>query len=351
MKLHEIAKILGCELAGDGELDITGVAGLEEAGPSELTFLSNPRYARRAETTRAGAIIVGRDAGPQRIPALLSENSYLDFARALELFYSPPRPAAGIHSTAVIAASATLGEGASVGPYAVVGERVQIGRNAVLHPHVTIYEGARIGDDFCAHSNAVVREFCQIGDRVILQNGVVVGADGYGFARRADGTHHKIPQAGIVVVEDDVEIQANTCIDRAAVGETHIGRGSKIDNLVQIGHACRVGADAIICSQAGVAGSTVLGNNVVLAGQVGIINHLHIGDGVLVTAQSGVGHDVPAGSKISGSPAFDNAQWLRAVSVFQRLPELHRAVRELKAGRQKTASGAETTASRSRPSS
>ena len=333
MKLQEIAKILGCELAGEGELEITGVAGLDEAGPSELTFLSNPKYAKKVESTRAGAILVGREAGRQRIPALVSENPYLDFARALELFYAPPRPVTGIHPTAVVAASAVIGQDASVGAYVVVGERVRIGRNAVLHPHVTIYEGAEIGDDFCAHSHAVVREFCRIGDRVILQNGVVVGADGYGFARRADGTHHKIPQAGIVVVEEDVEIQANTCIDRAAVGETRIGRGSKIDNLVQLGHACRVGENAILCAQVGVAGSTELGNNVVLAGQVGIINHLHIGDGVLVTAQSGVGHDVPAGQKISGSPAFDNAQWLRAVAVFQRLPELYKAVRELEKAR------------------
>jgi len=329
MNLQDIAKTLSCELAGDGRLEITGVAGLEEARPSELTFLSNPRYARQVETTRAGAIIVGREAGPQRIPALVSANPYLDFARALELFYAPPRPRPGIHPAAVVAATAVLGEGASVGPYAVIGERVKIGRNAVLHPHVTIYEGAEIGDDFCAHSHAVVREFCRIGDRVILQNGAIVGADGYGFARRADGTHHKIPQAGIVIVEDDVEIQAHTCIDRAAVGETRIGRGSKIDNLVQIGHACRVGENAIICSQAGIAGSTTLGSNVVLAGQVGIINHLNIGDGVLVTAQSGVGHDVPAGQKISGAPAFDNAAWLRAVAVFQKLPEIARTLRRL----------------------
>jgi UDP-3-O-[3-hydroxymyristoyl] glucosamine N-acyltransferase len=329
MKLREIAQTLGCELVGDGELEITGVAGLDEAGPSELTFLSNPKYARKVESTRAGAIIVGREAKPLRLHALVSENPYLDFARALELFYQPPRPAPGVHPTAVVAPSATLGGGASIGPYAVIGERARLGRNAVLHPHVTIYEGVEIGDDFTAHSHAVVREFCRIGHRVILQNGVVVGADGYGFARQADGSHHKIPQAGIVVIEDDVEIQAHTCIDRAAVGETRIGRGSKIDNLVQIGHACRVGEKAIICAQVGIAGSTTLGDNVVLAGQVGIINHLQIGDGVLVTAQSGVGHDVPAGQKVSGSPAFDNAQWLRAASVFQRLPELYRAVRAM----------------------
>jgi UDP-3-O-[3-hydroxymyristoyl] glucosamine N-acyltransferase len=335
MRLSEIAKTLNCELAGDGALEITGVAGLEEAGPTELTFLSNPRYLPRVKMTRAGAIIIGREVARPSLPALVSENPYLDFARALELFYQPPRPKPGIHPAAVIAESARLGEGASVGPYAVIGENVSIGARAVLHPHVVIYDGVEIGDDFCAHSHAVVREFCRIGHRVILQNGVVIGADGYGFARRAGGTHHKIPQAGVVIIEDEVEVQANTCIDRAAVGETRIGRGSKIDNLVQIGHACRVGENAIICAQTGIAGSTVLGNNVVLAGQVGIINHLHIGDGVQITAQSGVGSDVPAGQKISGSPAFDNRQWLRATAVFQRLPELQKTVRELEAERKK----------------
>ncbi|HZQ97169.1 MAG TPA: UDP-3-O-(3-hydroxymyristoyl)glucosamine N-acyltransferase [Candidatus Sulfotelmatobacter sp.] len=334
MKLHEIAKILGCELAGNGEIEITGVAGLEEAGPSELSFLANPRYLPKLKTTRAAAVILDRkehtDAGA--VPAaLLSVNPYLDFARALDLFYKPPRPVPGIHPTAVISPTASLGAGASIGPHVFIGDGVRIGSNAVLHAHVVIYEGVQIGDDFLAHSHAVVREFCRIGNRVILQNGAIIGSDGYGFARKPDGAHYKIAQAGIVVIEDDVEIQANSCIDRAAVGETRIGRGSKIDNLVQIGHACRIGENAIICSQAGIAGSTTLGNNVVLAGQVGIINHLHIGDGVLVTAQSGVGHDVPAGQKISGSPAFDNRRWLRSTAVFERLPELQRAVRQLEA--------------------
>jgi UDP-3-O-[3-hydroxymyristoyl] glucosamine N-acyltransferase len=339
MKLHEIAKILGCELAGDGEIEVSGVAGLEEAGPSELSFLSNPRYAPKLASSRAAAIIVGRDAGgspPEGVALLVSSNPYFDFARALELFYQPPRPAQGIHPTAVIAATAVVGDGASVGPYVVIGDQVRIGKNAVLHPHVTIYEGVEIGDDFLAHSHSTVREFCRVGNRVVLQNGATIGSDGYGFARRDDGSHYKIVQAGIVVVEDDVEVQAHTCIDRAAVGETRIGRGSKLDNLVQIGHACRIGENAIICSQAGIAGSTVLGNNVVLAGQVGIINHLRIGDGVLVTAQSGVGHDVEAGQKISGSPAFDNRRWLRSTAVFERLPDLQRSVRQLEAGNKKT---------------
>jgi UDP-3-O-[3-hydroxymyristoyl] glucosamine N-acyltransferase len=260
---------------------------------------------------------------------LISANPYLDFARALELFYRPPRPAAGIHATASIAPSARIGENASIGPYAVVGENATLGRNAVLHPHVVVYDGAVIGDDFYAHSHAVVREFCRIGNRVTLQNGAVVGGDGFGFAKRADGTHYKIVQSGITVIEDDVEIQTLTSVDRATVGETRVKRGAKIDSLVQVGHACVVGEDNIICAQTGLAGSSVLEKNVLLAGQVGISGHLTIHDNAVVYAQSGVGGDVAAGSVISGSPAFDAREWLRAITAFQKLPEILKTVRQL----------------------
>jgi UDP-3-O-[3-hydroxymyristoyl] glucosamine N-acyltransferase len=329
MKLREIAERLHCRLTGDGEIEIEGVAGLEEAGPQQLTFLSNPSYARQVKKTRAAAILLENEIPGLALPCLLSENAYLDFARVLEWFYQPPRPPAGVHPTAAIAPTAKIGANASIGAHAVVGEGVVIGSDAVLHPHVVIYPGVRIGDRFEAHSHAVVREHCEIGDRVILQNGVVVGSDGFGFARQSDGFHYKIVQSGRVVIEDDVEIQAHSCIDRAAVGETRIGRGTKIDNLVQVGHAVQVGEKNILCSQVGIAGSTRLGDNCILAGQVGLINHLTLGDNVIVTAQTGVGHDVPSGQKISGSPAFDNRQWLRATAVFARLPELAKAVREL----------------------
>ena len=204
-----------------------------------------------------------------------------------------------------------------------------IGRDAVLHSHVSIYEGVVIGNDFTAHSQVNVREFCEIGDRVILQNGAVIGSDGYGFAQRKDGTHYKIVQAGKVVIEDDVEIQAHSCIDRAAVGETRIRRGSKIDNLVQIGHAVDVGEDAILCAQVGIAGSTTIGKNCIFAGQVGLVNHLNIGDNVLITAQSGVPNDVESNQKISGYPAMDNRRWLRSAAVFNRLPDLEKKLRQL----------------------
>ncbi len=330
MKLREIADYLECELVGDGEIEITGVAAIEQAGPTELTFLANPKYAPKVRDTRAAAILASEPVRVRPIATLVSQNPYLDFARALELFYRPPRPEPGIHPLAWIAPSARIGENAYVGPFAVIGEDVVIGRNARIYPHVVIYQGARIGDDFCAHSHAVVREFCRIGDRVTLGNGVVVGGDGFGFAHRADGTHYKIVQSGITVIEDDVEIQSLCSIDRATVGETRVKRGAKIDSLVQVGHACVVGENAILCAQVGLAGSTVLERNVVMAGQAGAAGHLTIHEGAVVYAQAGVGGDVPAGVSVAGSPAFDAAVWRRAVTAFPRLPELLRTMRELR---------------------
>ncbi|HTM11934.1 MAG TPA: UDP-3-O-(3-hydroxymyristoyl)glucosamine N-acyltransferase [Bryobacteraceae bacterium] len=337
MKLRDLAVALGCEIfarggagAGDdGGLEITGVAGMEQAAKDQLTFLANPKYTHKVKQTRAGAILVTEPMDGISPAQLISANPYLDFARALELFYRAPRPPAGIHATASIAPSARIGENASIGPYAVVGANATLGRNAVLQPHVVIYDGAIIGDDFYAHSHAVVREFCRIGNRVTLQNGVVVGGDGFGFAKRSDGTHYKIVQSGITVIEDDVEIQTLTSVDRATVGETRVKRGAKIDSLVQVGHACVVGEDNIICAQTGLAGSSVLEKNVLLAGQVGISGHLTIHDNAVVYAQSGVGGDVAARSVISGSPAFDAREWLRAITAFQKLPEILKAVRQL----------------------
>jgi UDP-3-O-[3-hydroxymyristoyl] glucosamine N-acyltransferase len=328
MKLGELAAALGCETTGSGDMEISGVEGIDSAGPGQITFLSNPKYAPKLKATQAGAVIASQPVSG--IPTLISSNPYLDFARALELFYQPPRPKAGIHPLAAIAESARIGEGASVGAFVVVGDNVVIGRSAVLYPHVVIYEGARIGDRFIAHSHAVVREYCQIGHRVILQNGVVVGGDGFGFAKRADLTHHKIVQSGVTIVEDDVEIQSLTSVDRATFGETRVRRGAKIDSLVQIGHNCVVGEDNIICAQTGLAGSSLLEKNVLLAGQVGISGHLTVHEGAIVYAQSGVGGDVPANTRISGSPAFDARKWLRAITAFQDLPEILNSVRELK---------------------
>ena len=296
---------------------------------SELTFLANPKYAHKLKGTRAAGVLVSSPVEDLTAAQLISKNPYLDFARALALFYQPPRPRPGVHPLACVAASASIGDNPSIGPFAVVGENVALGHNAVLHSHVVIYEGSTIGDDFYAHSHAVVREHCRVGNRVTLQNGVIVGGDGFGFAKRSDGTHAKIVQSGVTVIEDDVEIQTLTSVDRASVGETRVKRGAKIDSLVQVGHGCVVGEDNIICAQTGLAGSSILEKSVLLAGQVGVSGHLTIHDGAIVYAQSGVGHDVPPGAVISGSPAFEAREWLRAITAFPKLPEILKTMRQL----------------------
>jgi UDP-3-O-[3-hydroxymyristoyl] glucosamine N-acyltransferase len=332
MKLADLAAHLGATLHGDPEAEVTSAAGLEEAVPGQVAFVANPKYIPLARTTRATAIIVEPAFEQITAATLRIGNPYLAFARALELFYQPPAYPVGIHPTAVIAPTAQIGPGAHIGAYAVVGDDVVLGPHATLLPHVVIYPGANIGSHFFAHAHAVVREHCRLGDHVLLQNGAIIGSDGFGFARHAkpepgSPAWYKIVQSGPTVLENHVEVQANATIDRASVGETRIGAGAKIDNLVQVGHGASIGADTLLCAQVGVAGSAEVGNNVILAGQVGVVGHLKIGDGVIVTAQSGVGGDVAPGATVSGSPAFDNIKWLRATSLFQRLPEL---VKELK---------------------
>jgi len=332
MKLGELAAQLGCTLEGDADCEIHGVAGIEKARAGEVTFLSNPRYARELATTLASAVFIDAKAVIERAPgmpllaALRSQNPYYDFARAIELFFAPAVYAPGIHPTAVVAKSATIGGGAHIGPYCFVDEGVEIGRRAALHSFVTIYRNARIGDDFLAHSQTVVREGCTVGNRVILQNGAVIGADGFGFAKRSNGSWHKIMQNAPVVIEDDVEIQANACIDRATVGETRIRRGTKVDDLVLVGHACDVGEDSILCGQVGLAGSTSVGKHCILAGQVGSAGHIDLGDGVVVTAQSGLYTDAPAGTMWSGTPAVETKLHRRVFAALKRLPEIHRKV-------------------------
>jgi UDP-3-O-[3-hydroxymyristoyl] glucosamine N-acyltransferase len=301
---------------------------MENAEPGHLTFLANPKYAPKLKTTQASAVVAAQPIAG--LPTLISKNPYLDFARALEFFYQPPKPAPGIHPSAAIAPTAKLGANVSIGAFVSIGEHVEIGDGATLHPHTVIYEGASVGPDAILHSHSVVREYCRIGARVILQNGVVIGGDGFGFAKRADGSHHKIVQSGITVIEDDVEIQSLTSIDRATMAETRVKRGAKIDSLVQVGHACVVGEDNIICAQTGLAGSSILERNVLLAGQVGISGHLTIHEGSTVYAQSGIGGDVAPNSRVSGSPAFEAGEWLRAITTFQKLPEMLRSIRDLK---------------------
>ena len=328
MKLSQIASALSARLEnGAPDTEITGVAGIESAGSGQLTFVANPKYGAAARTTKASAVIVAEDFPAISATMLRSKNPYLAFARAIELFYRPPKYAPGIHPTAVVHSSARMGANAHVGPYVVVDQDAQIGENAVLLAHVVIYRGARIGNNFFAHAHAVVREFCRVGDNVILQNGAVIGADGFGFAKDDSGHWHKIAQPEPVVIENDVEIQANSCIDRASVGETHIGRGVKIDNLVQVGHGSHIGEDSLLASQVGLAGSTEIGKNVILTGQVGVVGHCKVGDGAIVTPQSGVAGDIEAGAIVSGAPAVDHKLWLKYSAILSRLPEIAKAVR------------------------
>ena len=339
MKLSQLAQKLDCRLdstsSANTDIEITGVAGLEDAQPGQIAFLANKRYTPLLKTTRASAVFVdnnasvSRDPGAPPLALVRSDNPYLVFAKALELFYQPPAYAPGIHPTAVVAASAKIGANAHIGPHCYVDENVAIGKNAVLHSSVSIYRSAQIGDDFFAHSHAVVREFCRVGNRVILQNGAIIGGDGLGYAKQKDGTWYKMQQSGPAVLEDDVEVQSNACVDRATVGETRIGKGTKLDDLVLIGHASQVGPNNMLCGQVGLAGSTKVGAGCILAGQVGTAGHLSIGDGAVLTAKSGIPNDVPPRSLYSGYPAVDNRQWLKTVAALNRLPDLQKRIREL----------------------
>lgn len=335
MKLSEIAQRLGCRLDGPPEAEIHGVAGIENAEAGQVTFLANRRYFPLLKTTRASAvliedgILIERAPGLPPLGALRTANPYFAFARAIELFYQAPRYEPGVHPTAVIAKSARVPDGAHVGPYCFIDEDAELGRNAVLHSFVTIYRGARIGDDFFAHAHAVVREHCRIGNRVILQNGAIIGGDGLGYAKQKDGSWYKMQQSGPAVLEDDVEVQSNACVDRATVGETRIGHGTKLDDLVLVGHASQVGANTMLCGQVGLAGSTKVGDGCILAGQVGTAGHLTVGDGSVITAQSGIPNDVPPHSFYSGYPAVNNRQWLKTMASLNRLPDLQKRVREL----------------------
>jgi UDP-3-O-[3-hydroxymyristoyl] glucosamine N-acyltransferase len=326
--LSELASRLGCALRGDGAVEVQRVCGIEDAGPGDLTFVANPKYAPRLQGTRASAVILPPDL-PSALPSLLSDNPYLAFARAVGVLHPQPRPAPGVHPTAVVDPGAVLGAEVHVGPLAVVGPGVRVGARTVIHPHVVLYAGVEVGEDCVLHSGVQVRERCRLGHRVVVQNGAVVGGDGFGFARDAEGRYHKIPQVGTVVIGDDVEIGALSALDRAALAETRVGRGTKIDNLVQVGHSVTIGADAVLAGQVGIAGSSRIGDRVTLAGQVGVAGHITVGDGAIATAQTGIPSSVAAGAVVSGYPAIENKAWLRASAAFAKLPEILKRVRAL----------------------
>ena len=329
MRLSDIAAHLDCVLKGDGEVEIMGIVGIDEADAGHLTFVSNAKYAAKAKTTKASAVIVSSDFPDIPTASLRTSNPYLAFARAVELFYAAPKPSRGIDSTAKIARSATIGEGASIGPYVIIEEDVEIGAHCVLYPFVHICGGARIGTNFKAYAHVTVREFCVIGNNVILQDGAKIGTDGFGYAKQEDGSYYKIVQSGVVILEDDVEVGANATIDRGTIGETRIRRGAKIDNLVQVGHASDVGEDTLLCAQVGLAGSSKIGRSVILTGQVGVAGHLEIGDRVIATAQTGIPNSIEPDKIVSGYPAIDNKLWLKSSAVFKRLPELLKRIEAL----------------------
>jgi UDP-3-O-[3-hydroxymyristoyl] glucosamine N-acyltransferase len=329
MKLAELAQRLQCELQGDGTVEITGVNSIDDAKANEVTFVANKKYLSKLATLKAAAVILSPADPEVPLPSLRTPNPYLAFAKTLELFSPPLMPPVGIHPTAVIAPTARIGEQVSIGPYAVISDDVVIGDHARIYAHVVIYPNVHIGNHFTAHAGVVVREGTRIGERVILQGGVVLGGDGFGYVPLPNGEAYRIPQTGIVVLEDEVEIGANTTIDRAAVGATVIRRGAKIDNLVMIGHGCDVGEGALLAAQVGLSGSTKLEAGVRMGGQVGAAGHLTVGKNTQVAAQSGIPHDVPANSVIGGYPATDIHAWRRYSVLLPQLPELARRVRRL----------------------
>ena len=328
MKLKELADKLSARLdPPDADADISSVGSIESALPGQITFAVTTKFLPLALASKASALIVEERFPALEKPTLRTKNPQLAYARAVEILHVLPREKRGIDPTAVIDPSARIGANPSIGACVVIGADVEIGENCTLLPQVVIYRGVKIGKNFFAHSHVSIRENCEIGDNVLLHNGVVIGSDGFGFARDDSGNWYKIPQTGRVVIEDNVEIQANSCVDRASLGETRICRNTKIDNLSQVAHNCVIAENSMLCAQVGLAGSTEIGKNVILAGQVGVAGHCKIGDGVIVTAQSGTHGDIPAGSMVSGTPAFDHKQWLRSVTAFMKLPEMARAIR------------------------
>jgi UDP-3-O-[3-hydroxymyristoyl] glucosamine N-acyltransferase len=331
MKLSELANLTGARVEdGADDLEITGAAGLDEASEGHVTFLANPRYTPRVNTTLASAIYLSEEATTEKSIAILRvKDPYLAYTRALRVFYPEPGAEPFVHPTAVIDPSAKVGKNVTIGACVVIGRNVEIADNVWLHPNVTVYEDVTVGKASVIHSGVAIRERTVIGERVVIHNNSVIGCDGFGYAKDEERRWLKIPQAGRVVIEDDVEIGAGTTIDRASVGESRIGRGSKLDNLVQIGHSCTVAEDTLLCAQVGLAGSSHIGSRVILAGQAGVAGHLTIGDDVVLTAKSATSHDIPAGKVISGIPAFDNKDWLRSTAAFRRLGEMVRTLRDL----------------------
>lgn len=331
----ELASLVQGELSGDGATMIAGAAGLNEAGPSDVSFLGNPKYAAAAAASKAGCLLLPQSNRSAACPAkakIFVEDPQFAFSQILILIARQrPKPAPAVDSRSAVDPSARLGRDVTVGAFSVIGPGAQIGDGAVIGPLCFVGEDVRVGKDSLLHPRVVVREGCVLGERVILQPGVVIGGDGFGFSTdRKTGKHRKIPQIGNVVVEDDVEVGANVTVDRATIGSTVIGAGTKIDNLVQLAHNVKTGKDCLIVSQVGVSGSTTLGDRVILAGQAGLIGHLKIGDGAIITAQTGVMNDVEKGAILFGSPARPSREAMKLQALYGKLPEIYEAIKEIK---------------------
>lgn len=326
--LGELAERLGGSVVGDASLAVSGVRPLSEAGPEHLSFYHNRRYLQAARESRAGALLV---ASPEGFPGrnlLVVQEPYAALGAVLGLFHPRVTPAPGVHPTAVLAASARVAASACVGPHAVIGERAVIGEGAVVGAGCFVGDDATVGEHTQLHPHVVIEPRCRVGARCILHAGVVVGSDGFGFAT-VKGEHRKVPQVGIAVVEDDVELGANVCVDRATLGETRIGRGSKVDNLVQIAHNVRVGEGCLLVAQSGISGSTELGHHVVMAGQSGAVGHIHLAERTVVTAKTGVTEDTEPGSMVSGFPSRPHREWLKAMAHLYQIEDLKRRLVEL----------------------
>jgi len=327
--LSELAELIGGRVVGDGSVKIRRLATIDAAGPEEIAFLSNPKYLLYLKGCRASAVIVPPGTEAEGLNLLVCDDPYLAFAKIQTHFHVRRPEPRGVVPGAVVHPGAELAEGITVHPGCVIEDGVTVGAGTILYPGVVLYAGAVIGRDCTLHANAVVRERCRLGDRVVLQPGAVIGSDGFGYAPDGEA-YYPIPQVGIVVLEDDVEIGACSCIDRAAVGETRVGRGTKIDNLVMIAHNVQIGEDCILVSQVGIAGSTKIGRHSTFGGQVGVIGHLKIGDNTTVASRGGVMGSYDGGGVISGTPAIPHGEWLKAIKVFEKLPEMRREISRLK---------------------
>jgi len=330
LSVEELARLLNCPFEGDGKTEIRGVSNLEKAKEGDLVFLSHRKYLSLLERSKASAAIIPAEEQYDRIPVIKSENPHISFVKVVEIFYKPYRPEPGIHPSALVSPSAKIGKDVSIGPFAFIGDEAEIGVKTVIFPFVAIYPWVKIGKETVIHSHVSIREEVKIGNRVIIHNGAVIGSDGFGYLQDKDRSHIKIPQVGTVIIEDDVEVGANTAIDRAALGETIIKKGTKIDNLVQVGHNVEIGPHSILAGQVGISGSTKIGKNVIMGGQVAVADHVNIGDNVMVAGRTGIAKDVPSNSFIAGSPHLDIKEWRKSAMMLPKLYDLGKEIKRLK---------------------